>query len=173
MKHLGYDTLLLVLFLSSCTSPLPTAPVELIEEPIIETEKSSPLVSSNPYVEKLIEENGIATLIPDKELFNLGDLVEGTDTKHELYFTNTSEHPLIIFTIYASCPCAYAYSYPDTTLPGARGKIIVRFNTKGKKGAQSKTLNIKANTSTRHTIIRMGANILEEEAVEEERQKKN
>lgn len=156
-----YLYLLFLLPLFSCTNPEQGLSPQTTETPSVKADTNARLFKNNPYLKRLVRENGTAALIPDKEVFELGTLVTGEITEHELFFTNTSEQVLIISTIYASCPCAIASSYPDTTLPGDRGKIIVRFNTEGKKGAQSKTLNIVANTSSGQTTINMAATIVE------------
>ncbi|MFK7796122.1 MAG: DUF1573 domain-containing protein [Aureispira sp.] len=153
---IGWCTLLYGLL--ACATPEETAQ----EAPVVVlSSHDSAALERNPYLKDLVEANGIATLVPQNQVLDLGVLTKDTTTKHALKFTNTSKNPLIIHTIYASCPCARASNYPDTVAAGASGTIIVNFNTKGKIGAQAKTLTVRANTSPILTPLRIIAQIEE------------
>jgi hypothetical protein len=102
----------------------------------------------------------------DSTAYDFGELKEGQIVEHQFKFTNTGEFPLIINDVRASCGCTIPEWPKEPISPGASDKILVRFNTKGKAGPQSKTVTITANTNPAYTTIQFNAIVLrQKEAV--------
>ncbi len=69
------------------------------------------------------------------------------DVLHYVYeFTNEGDAPLIIQNTRSSCGCVVPRWPKDPIPPKGKGVIEAKFNTKGKKGKQSKRLTLTANT---------------------------
>ncbi len=96
----------------------------------------------------------------DSTAYNFGELKEGQIVEHQFKFTNTGAFPLIINDVRASCGCTIPEWPKDPISPGSSDKILVRFNTKGKAGPQSKTVTITANTNPSYTTIQFNAVVL-------------
>ena len=70
---------------------------------------------------------------------------------------NIGKTELIIENARGSCGCTIA-DYPKKPIaPGASGKIDVSFNTENKKGPQSKTITIIANTQPNTKVLKIKA----------------
>ncbi len=96
----------------------------------------------------------------DSTAYDFGELKEGQIVEHQFKFTNKGEFPLIINDVRASCGCTIPEWPKDPISPGSSDKILVRFNTKGKAGPQSKTVTITANTNPSYTTIQFSAIVL-------------
>jgi uncharacterized protein DUF1573 len=97
---------------------------------------------------------GPTTVMTFNELeFDYGVVDEGEKVKHVYKFKNTGSEPLIISNAKGSCGCTVP-SWPKEPIPpGASGEIDVEFNSKGKKGKQSKRVTITANTDPVQTFL--------------------
>ncbi len=83
----------------------------------------------------------------DETEFNFGEVKEGALVRHTYTFTNTGAIPLVIEGASASCGCTVPNYPKEPIAPGAKSKIDVEFDTKGKAGMQNKTVTITANTN--------------------------
>lgn len=89
----------------------------------------------------------------DKLEFDYGIVDQGEKVRHTYKFTNTGSEPLIISNAKGSCGCTVP-SWPKEPIPpGATGNIDVEFDSKGKKGKQSKRVTITANTDPAQTFL--------------------
>ncbi len=78
--------------------------------------------------------------------FDYGTVDQGEKVNHNYKFTNTGSEPLIISNAKGSCGCTVPSWPKDPIPPGGSGEIQVQFDSKGKKGVQSKRVTITANT---------------------------
>ncbi len=88
---------------------------------------------------------------------DFGDLTEGQVVEHTFKFKNEGEFPLIINNVTASCGCTIPQWPHDPIGPNEQNAIKVRFNTKGKRGPQSKTVTVYANTDPAYSEIKFTA----------------
>ena len=72
-------------------------------------------------------------------------------------FTNTGSEPLLLDKCKGSCGCTVPQCPKEPIAPGAAGEIEVKFNSKGKKNNQTKTVTINANTDPGQTILKIKA----------------
>ncbi len=85
--------------------------------------------------------------------FDYGIVDQGEKVQHTYKFTNTGNEPLIISNAKGSCGCTVP-SWPKEPIPvGGTGEIDVVFDSKGKKGKQSKRVTITANTDPVQTFL--------------------
>jgi hypothetical protein len=97
---------------------------------------------------------------------NFGTINEGEKVVYSFKFKNSGENPLQIFMVRASCGCTVT-DYPKGLIkPGEGNSIEVRFNTEGKKGFQSKTVSVIANTDPAETQLFFKANVIESKSSE-------
>lgn len=91
---------------------------------------------------------------------DFGKIVEGETVSCDFDFTNTGKSDLLISEVSTSCGCTVP-SYPKTPIrPGKSGVIKVAFNSKGKRGVQSKTIVVIANTQPNATQLRIKAKVV-------------
>jgi len=92
--------------------------------------------------------------------FDFGTINEGDIAEHTFKFTNNGKSPLIITNAKGSCGCTVP-SYPRNTpiAPGETSEVLVKFNSKGKPGDNTKTVTISANTETGTERIKIKAKV--------------
>jgi len=85
--------------------------------------------------------------------FDYGVVDQGEKVNHTYKFKNTGDEPLIIQNAKGSCGCTVP-QWPKDPIPvGGTGEIQVQFDSKGKKGKQSKRVTITANTDPVQTFL--------------------
>ena len=91
--------------------------------------------------------------------WDFGTIDEGDVVTHNFKFTNTGDTPLILDRCKGSCGCTVPQCPKEPIAHGAEGVIEVKFNSKGKKNKQTKTVTINANTMPEQTRITISANV--------------
>jgi len=67
---------------------------------------------------------------------------------------------LVIADVSTSCGCTVA-SYPRTAIqPGEAGSVSISFNSKGRRGYQTKTIVVVANTQPNVTQLKIKAQVI-------------
>ena len=97
------------------------------------------------------------SMVFDSYEHDFGTMDEGDAVTHIFSFTNTGSEPLILDKCKGSCGCTVPQCPKEPIAPGASGKIEVKFNSKGKKNNQTKTVTINANTDPGQTILKIKA----------------
>ena len=97
------------------------------------------------------------TMVFDTYEHDFGTMDEGDAVTHIFKFTNTGSEPLILDKCKGSCGCTVPQCPKEPIAPGASGEIEVKFNSKGKKNNQTKTVTINANTDPGQTILKIKA----------------
>jgi len=101
-----------------------------------------------------------ANLVFAENEFDFGTLEEGEKVEHVFKFENTSTNPLTISNARGSCGCTVPEWPKEPIAPGESGEIRVKFDSKGKKGKQSKTVTITANTAPANTILTITSDVI-------------
>ena len=137
---------------------------DVTAKPIKETEDTAKLpVNSTPQKfdpakSQAQEPAGpTTTMVFDTYEHDFGTLDEGDAVTHIFSFTNTGSEPLILDKCKGSCGCTVPQCPKEPIAPGASGEIEVKFNSKGKKNNQTKTVTINANTNPGQTILKIKA----------------
>jgi Protein of unknown function (DUF1573) len=84
-----------------------------------------------------------------EETHNFGNIKEGPEAVYEFVFTNTGKEPLIIQDCKASCGCTTPDWSRAPVLPGQKGSITVKYDTKGRAGTFNKSIFIASNAKTK------------------------
>jgi hypothetical protein len=106
---------------------------------------------------KLSETRAKTTMTLDKKEHDFGTIKQGDQVECSFKVTNSGSQPLILEEAHGSCGCTVP-DYPKDPIPaGESREIKVKFNSTGKKGKQSKTVTITANTEPIQTIVTIHA----------------
>lgn len=90
---------------------------------------------------------------------DFGTIDEGEVVEHTFAFTNTGDVPLVITNAKGSCGCTVPDWPRESIAPGDSGEIKVRFNSRGRKNNQNKSVTITANTKNGTERLTIHANI--------------
>jgi hypothetical protein len=115
---------------------------------------------SKPSSEPKASESRTKTSIKfDKVEHNFGKMKQGDVVECAFKITNTGNEPLIIEEAHGSCGCTVP-DYPKEPIPAGQARDIkVKFNSAGKKGNQSKTVTLTANTEPIQTVLTIKAEV--------------
>jgi hypothetical protein len=99
----------------------------------------------------------------EKSTHDFGDISQGDKVEQLFTFTNTGTEPLIITNVEVTCGCTTPKGWPrDPVAAGAKGEILVSFNSAGKFGRQNKVVTVISNAVNPEAgQIKFSANVLE------------
>lgn len=96
----------------------------------------------------------------EKKEYDFGKIVEGESVSFDFKFTNTGKSDLVIADVSTSCGCTVP-SYPKNAIrPGQGGTVRVAFNSRGKRGLQTKNVVVVANTQPNVTPLKIKAQVV-------------
>jgi hypothetical protein len=84
---------------------------------------------------------------------DFGKITEGKKLDVVFRFKNTGDKPLVVSDVTASCGCTVPEKPSKPFAPGETGEIKAAFDSNGKPGAQSKNVNVFANTDPQMTTL--------------------
>lgn len=96
-------------------------------------------------------------------MHDFGQISEGAVVEHEFKFQNTGKRNLIISRASASCGCTVAEYTKEPVEPGEYGYIRAEFDSKGKGGAQEKTITVSSNAVNGEPVLVIKAFINKEQ----------
>ena len=114
------------------------------ESAVEETASSAQTVANNKEM---------ATFKFEQSEFDFGTVKEGEVVERIFKFTNTGSAPLVIQNAAGSCGCTVPEWPKEPIAPNAAGEIKVKFDSRGKAGANNKTVTIIANTNPETTTL--------------------
>lgn len=95
-----------------------------------------------------------------ESVFDFGEIEQGEIVEHVFVFENTGNAPLIISNAKGSCGCTIPkYEKEVAIAPGETSEMLVRFNSRGKSGVQSKTVTVYSNAQNSVERIRIKTSI--------------
>ena len=100
-----------------------------------------------------------AKMVFETTEWDFGDIDQGDVVEFAFKFTNSGSNPLIISSAKGSCGCTVPQCPKEPIAPGATGTIEVKFNSKGKKNAQTKRVTVTGNTDPAQTILTIRAQV--------------
>lgn len=82
-----------------------------------------------------------------------GVVLQGEKVNVAYKFTNTGKEPLIIESVKASCGCTASAPKDKIIQPGASSEIMATFDSRGRKGAQKKSITVRSNDPDSPAVI--------------------
>ncbi len=89
----------------------------------------------------------------ESKVFNFGTINQGESIDYVFKFKNTGKSDLIIRKTKASCGCTIVNPEDKVIKPGASSSFAVKFNSRGKKGKQNKTITVITNDPENPSLI--------------------
>jgi Protein of unknown function (DUF1573) len=145
MKRVYILTVLGLIFLSSC------------KEDVASKIKQDNLVQAKQRDAKIATEIPVMTF--DKREFDFGTINEGDIVETVFKFENTGKTDLLITNAYSSCGCTIPEWPKQPIKPGGKAIIKVKFNSRGKKNKQSKTITLNTNTKSGRELLVIKAQV--------------
>lgn len=97
--------------------------------------------------------------------FDFGDMKQGDKKEHTFTITNTGKEDLLIRNVRTSCGCTAVAPSKKVIAAGETAPIKVTFDSRGKRGRQSKSITVITNDpKTPTTILRISSNIITTES---------
>jgi hypothetical protein len=88
------------------------------------------------------------TLDFDEKTHDFGTIDEGDVVEHTFTFTNNGNAPLVITNARGTCGCTVPTWTKEPVAPGETGEMLVKFNSRGKRNQQNKSVTVTANTES-------------------------
>lgn len=85
--------------------------------------------------------------------YDAGKVLEGEKVVYSFKFTNTGVEPLELQSVKASCGCTATAPKDDVIAGGASSEIVATFDSKNRKGPQTKTITVRSNDPDQATVI--------------------
>ncbi len=120
------------------------------------------LVSTSLWAQeakKAAEKTG-PTITFSEEKFEFGEIAQGDKVSHTFNFENTGTEALIISNVRTTCGCTVPSWPKEPIAAGAKGKIDVVFNSRGKMGAQNKVITVQSNATNAQARVALVGNVL-------------
>ena len=96
----------------------------------------------------------------DKREYDFGTIHENDVVETVFNFKNTGKTDLVITNAYASCGCTIPVWPKEPIKPGETGIIKVKFNSRGKKNKQHKTVTLNTNTKDGKELLSIRAQVI-------------
>lgn len=90
----------------------------------------------------------------DKEIHDYGEIELGSDGTTKFEFTNVGQDPLLLTNVRSSCGCTVPQWPKDPIMPGDKGEISVKYNTRA-AGGFNKTITVYSNGQPSPIILRI------------------
>lgn len=140
----------IILTLSSCNQGQPSQlPSDVVDNP-------ASAMSENG------EDSG-PKIVFDKDVHDFGQIIQGEMISYSFHFTNRGNAPLLITDVKASCGCTVADFPREATSPGDKAYVTVTFDSKGRRGFQSKQVTVLTNTNPNTHTLKVTADIIRPE----------
>ncbi len=91
---------------------------------------------------------------------DFGDIVQGDVVEHTFKFKNEGNQPLILSNVLVTCGCTATKWPRDPIAAGKAAEITVRFDSKGKSGAQNKIVTVVSNAVNSREKVSIKSNVL-------------
>jgi hypothetical protein len=97
------------------------------------------------FAQKIAVADSVAQIKFYETTYDFGTTKESEKLEHTFLFENKGKLPLILANVMTTCGCTVTKWTKKPLLPGEIGEIMVRFDTKGKIGQQTKIITVISN----------------------------
>lgn len=105
----------------------------------------------------------IAKMEFKSETIDYGEIKKGSDGVRVFEFTNIGDAPLVIQEVKSSCGCTVPKKPEEPVMPGERGKIEVKYDTK-RVGPIRKTVTVYSNSDVPVKALKIKGTVIDTEA---------
>ena len=106
-----------------------------------------------------IENPNAGVMTFETEVVDYGTIEQGADGVREFVFVNNGKEPIVISNVRGSCGCTVPTKPEAPILPGEKGVIKVKYDTK-RLGAINKSVTITSNSTTPTKVVRIKGKIV-------------
>ena len=99
-----------------------------------------------------IQERDNPGIVFNNTVYDFGTLNKGENADCIFYFTNSSQSPLVIVNVKASCGCTSPTWTKEPVAPGKTGQIKVKYNT-NITGTFTKTITVHTNLDKNPVLL--------------------
>jgi len=103
--------------------------------------------------------SGLPMINFEESEHDFGRVIQGEVVTYAFKFINTGASDLLISNVSSSCGCTVTKYSKERILPEEEGYVQVTFNSSGRKGFQSKKINVYANTQPKLTSLTIKAQV--------------
>lgn len=96
----------------------------------------------------------------ENDFYDFGKIIMGEKVSYNFKFTNTGKTDLIISRVTSSCGCTIGNFPKQPIKPGESNKIEVKFDSENRRGFQNKTVNVLSNAQPSTTVLRIKAQVV-------------
>ena len=99
--------------------------------------------------------SGAASASFDKLEYDFGEIQAGEIVETTFKITNSGKTDLVIIDAKTTCGCTVPQWPKEAIKPGETKDIQVKFNSRGKRGRQSKNITLMTNTASGREVIKI------------------
>lgn len=122
---------------------------------------ANPVATPTPAAEPEVKPEGpLAAMDFETVTHDFGTIKEGDIVEFTYNFSNNGEIPLVIENAVGSCGCTVPDWSKTPVDIGKQGFVKAKFDSNGKKGFQTKTVTVTANTWPKQMKLEFKANVL-------------
>jgi hypothetical protein len=142
MKNLSLSFLILLLAFG-LQSQTPATKKKSEKASSKKEKKDAKSTSKTPAAPAVTSEKAEISFV-DKE-HNFNEVIEGPEAIYVFKFYNTGKEPLTLTGAQPGCSCTVSDYTKEPIMPGKSGSITVKYGTKGRIGAFTKTVTVTSN----------------------------
>ena len=117
-------------------------------------------VVTNPNTASGVVKDNLPVIEFEKEIHDFGKVIQGEKVSYGFKFKNTGKSDLVISQVNTSCGCTVPKFSKEPIKPGEERVITVKFDSKGRKGIQNKSITVLSNCQPSTTVIRVKAMVI-------------
>lgn len=142
-----------------------SAKMEGTEETVqgVRSERISDIIRMPVSADGTVDSSKMPIFTFEETKFDFDTVFTGDIVEHTFKFKNTGKTSLLINDVRTGCGCTTPVWPKDPVPPGESSEVIVRFDTKGRSGRQTKSVTLFANTYPNTTVLRVFGVVLSPE----------
>ena len=121
----------------------------------VRTENISDIIRMPVSANDSTDTSSLAKFYFDETIFNFDTIYEGDIVEHVFSFKNIGKTSLLINDVRSPCGCTVPIWPKEAIPPGGENEVVVKFNSQGKPGKQTKAVTLFANTYPNKTMLRV------------------
>ncbi|MEM7655785.1 MAG: DUF1573 domain-containing protein [Bacteroidota bacterium] len=116
----------------------------------------SKTLSVSGFLKRVFSEEELAAmpnLVFETLEYDAGKVIEGEKVTYAFQFSNTGQNDLVLESVKASCGCTATAPKDKLIRGGANSEIVATFDSRNRKGPQTKTITVRSNDPDQATIV--------------------